>query len=728
MLEAPFYVYPENQCLDVNNSEKRKITFTFNGDYLSSVRYRITDYDTNQIVTEFENTFNGGRIYNGEIASSDIYDITNGKNYLLQMLLTQNPQNASKYDMVQLRGTLQTEFVSENGTAVPDSMKTVGISKCAKIKTIETDSGRETTLEIEGDKLYDYMRVELDYIEYDVECIKGEIDMVIYTDALDNVLYATNLINIEGNKYYLGVPENAKYAYINTLKGDGYPAIAKRPAAYGRLTVEKGITNIYEWDRVNQESHNGWRERTFFNNKIELAANMLISINGETFTINTYNEKEGLLAVAETITHNIPKGTPYIVYSNYLVTPQYYFTTSATPQIINDKLEIVTSKTSDRYALPFDMRLTAECETEDDLLIDYYTVDLYTGDSVECATEASDGKERDNAVWTKLASSERMYKQKITARFSKCVFPNVNVFDYGVGRSYKAVLNIVMANKMTLSKRIYTIFKPYTPKDEEIVDWDLALEMIDNSNIFAKDELGNDVCGTGVKINTTTRIPSSFRLCISRYNEETRELRAVPKYDWTVPHKSSYIYYGALVVEKDGEYVYYSDVKHKIARIDFEGYTISRLVKSEGDQVFTKPIYYIEETWRFLGEVNDGAINNNVDKVIHTGYSRYPVQTSTNVRYESGSVSAILGYVVPQGDDEIYEDDIELIKRFRDFITKPNMYMLKSPKGDVWIVNITESHTEYEDYKDSATKINFSWAECESIDNLIIYREKAFSL
>jgi hypothetical protein len=67
-----------------------------------------------------------------------------------------------------------------------------------------------------------------------------------------------------------------------------------------------------------------------------------------------------------------------------------------------------------------------------------------------------------------------------------------------------------------------------------------------------------------------------------------------------------------------------------------------------------------------------------------------------------------------------YTDDIAVVKAWRKFITQPKPFLLKTQKGDVLVVNITDNpQTEYqENYYKIPTRFTFSWAEICSVNDI----------
>lgn len=724
MLQAPVYVSLENQTIDINNEEQKRVTFTFNGDYLTGVRYRFIDYNTGAIVSEYENTnATVGKIiaYNGETVTSDLYNLENGKSYVLQMMLTQGCKLTSKHDMMTLRGTLRTEYVvdTDDGKYVE---KIEHIGQYVKVVSKVENDEEFQELKFENNTDYNCIEVAVDYGEYSIATTISDdkdVKSLIALNSYGEILYQQNT-----NGYYKPNEDVAKI--IINSKGE-MPTITKIPSPNGNLPVEKGIANIYEWDKVNEPLHNGWRYPTDMIRDASLKASLMtLEIGGEKYTIYAYNEELGLLGITPAIDHNIPRGTPYVIYSNYIITPQYYFQTCETPVIYNEKLDIVGKNKSNFYAVPYDILFEADYDVESDTLIDYYTVDLYTGDTTSCLTEANSGTEITTAVWQKISSSPRQYSQKISSRFSRCIYRPFTTDDEGrlIGRSYKAILNIVFSNKMTLQKRAYFTLLP----NPTTISFSFSQKLIIENNPNKKDEHGNSIAGTMIKSTVERSVSQKGEFVLTRLDQRNRKLHEASAYDCTISNKGNYEYAGMIVYRDDSnsQWYFYTGLQTKAAYLDIDGWTISKLTK-DASQPFSKPVYLAGETWRFEGDIANTTITHNGDRTSHVQYQRYTTQTSTNTKYQSGNVSAMLGFVDCHNEHSngmnLYQDDIYYIEQFYEFITQPSMFLLKSPKGDVFVVNITESSREYEDYHGSPTKINFSWVECENIDNLIIYKD-----
>lgn len=133
-----------------------------------------------------------------------------------------------------------------------------------------------------------------------------------------------------------------------------------------------------------------------------------------------------------------------------------------------------------------------------------------------------------------------------------------------------------------------------------------------------------------------------------------------------------------------------------------------------------KKFYKAMETWHFISDIDSGDIAHNLGLLTHVGTSTFPTVSRTNNNYESGSFTTnLLSLECPDG--MIY-DDIEKVERWKKFINGDNLFILKSDKGDVWIISIAENLSRSYDESTSLvlTKVSYSWVQVEDNNNVII--------
>ena len=137
-------------------------------------------------------------------------------------------------------------------------------------------------------------------------------------------------------------------------------------------------------------------------------------------------------------------------------------------------------------------------------------------------------------------------------------------------------------------------------------------------------------------------------------------------------------------------------------------------------QYYMQEPYYIGETWHFVAGIDSGSITTNLNRTLHVGTSKMPTVTGTNNKYQSGTFSTnLLSIECP---DESMYDNIEKVDRWQRFINDDCLFILKSDKGDVWIIAISDntSRTYDESADPILTNVSYSWVEVEEADKIQI--------
>lgn len=136
--------------------------------------------------------------------------------------------------------------------------------------------------------------------------------------------------------------------------------------------------------------------------------------------------------------------------------------------------------------------------------------------------------------------------------------------------------------------------------------------------------------------------------------------------------------------------------------------------------VCVKTPYKVGDTWSFYAAIDSGDIISNLGRNVHVGTSTYPTVSGTNNKYQSGTFSTdIMTLECPTG---LMYDNIEKVKKWLEFITDDCLFLLKSDKGDVWVVSISDnpSRSYDESVNDIITKVSYSWTEVDSVENIQI--------
>ena len=156
----------------------------------------------------------------------------------------------------------------------------------------------------------------------------------------------------------------------------------------------------------------------------------------------------------------------------------------------------------------------------------------------------------------------------------------------------------------------------------------------------------------------------------------------------------------------------------------FKGWTITALSPFnpiyQDKRYANRNVYQAGETWRFVAGASPSDISYNLGIEQHIGTSRFPTTSRSNNKYDSGTFTAQLFTV--ECPTNTIRDDIERVELWQRFISGDNPFLLKSYKGDVWIVNITNSPTrQYEEGKPKIwTTVSYDWVQVDDIRKVYI--------
>ena len=567
MLQYPTNIYPENVAFDRDISDSNsRLSFRFNGDILTYGIFNVFDYLTGELVMSSfnENSDRSAWKYNGEQVEfqrgSLCTGLENGKDYLIQMQLTQSTPDGSANicDMPILRGTVQSNYATSD-------------------------------------------------------------------------------------------------AYIQ---------------------IEDGISNIYEWN------YNGVSLRyeptvLYGNNVTEIT----IKIGNEIRSITSYDKETGRAYLSSAFSNAIADGTRYQLYSNYLISPQYYFKCRKTP--------VITPTLTFRDG---GVECNATYSQAQNSLIKYYTISLHY------ATENHMG----GAIYT----SPKIYSQKINWFFPDRGY----VYSSGTNDYRGITITVVTQDNMVITSQTIEA----CPQSSGVLI----------TNMY-KNEIDGNIDRPLFNIEFNRSI--SATLYIYRNNKETRNSKPPELVTVISTHSASNTTFRDSTLPSHGNFIYYvlpSDSSHVYDVYAFEytskwiGYRITELeVLSTNLQ--GKKYCNVGKTWTFTADISNTTITQNTDKAQHIGYGQYSSVSETDVNFMSGEVSGMIGYY--SCAEKKYIDTIELVNEWRQFITQHKLFLLKSQKGDVWIVNITGNPTtQYQE--DTATfpaRFTFSWAECANVFDFV---------
>lgn len=501
------------------------------------------------------------------------------------------------------------------------------------------------------------------------------------------------------------------------------------------VVVKTNIPNIYEWDTFSTDGARRPSPSQWGGN----AGIMQIVINGEKREIVAYNPINGHLMIDPNtpFTNPISAGDKYQIYANYIVTQPYYFQCRSTPSVDVD-IDFTDVGTVGDMGIKF--HVTGTYSQSEGSLINYYRVKLQWNWDLQ-----------DNLVpWRDLDETEKIYSQKIEydffddfiLKYKRIVggkIEEVSAEEMGV-IAYRAVVEVVTANGKTITAYSSPIFdyddttdvpqtwiQAVTPMDIEAPDVyypksvDAAIQLRTH-NLKHIVEITGGIIGGG-------SLPEGTKRTYYRENLDTGEIRLLESVtDATVPTRGHFKYYEILRrLYAGGTLRYVKGISSDEITLDgtqMRGCSITELLPyDEPYQWGTRKRYYIGDQWKFVGDIQDTTITQNMDKYAHVGYGTYPQITSTKTCYLSGTISAMNGYV--DCTTKKYTDTIDLVRAWRQFVSRQAIYMLKTQKGDVLVVGVVDNPTTTysESIKEIPTTFSFSWVElCDISDIKVDYK------
>lgn len=611
MLQYPINVYPDKVAFDSTKATyDRDLYFTFKGDLLTCVYYKIYNYDTQALVRSgvFKNTDLSPKAYNNDnvTISNLLAGLPNGR-YILQMMHTQTS-------------------VAANGTTFQNI--------------------------------------------YDRYVSRGKL-------RADYTAYSTS------------------------------------------MTIEDRINLIYEWNKNNniyskttEDAISGGITQSIDTSSIR------IDVGGYSTTIDSYDAATGIITLsnAQHLISNISSGTEYKLYANYLITEQYYFEVATEPiiQALSQESGTDIWVTWDSLGGEFKGHYWQGVGfSKSNNLLKYYTINLK--------------KKSSSSVWYDVLTTDKIYSQNIDWRFSDDYDPIELDGGNCETRTYKIILTCVMQNGMSFTNE-YEVVAPQRSATEIVRNFAVTY-----SNKFNQIQM---------QWGEPTRASHSYRIyrinADERYNIGTHQDKSVQTYALNprkilIADSTSGSGFDDNLASQCGKFRYmivpynsasgatdiYAAYVTDVITSNFDGYTLTACYDT-GKNADGKLLYKQGDTWKFMCDIDDTDNQQNLNRQMHIGNGKYSTATKTDNNFMTGKLSGYIGYMNCSSKE--FEDDIEVVKAWRRFLAQDAIYVLRSPKGDVWLVNIVDNAvTKYEESTPRIpVQFTFSWAECGNIEDYLI--------
>lgn len=573
---------------------------------------------------------------------------------------------------------------------------------------------------------------------------KPDASPIAYNGQTFNTLFRDDRPCENGKRYVWQVSMTQK-----TIDGSSF--IYDMPVLGGRLSrdssgttlyIADNLTSIYPWGKLGNIY-----SRTMAVGNVPTNS-MMIKVNGEEREIISYEtgveidgETYGVITVDSAFTGTFTTADNYFIYSSFLISPQYFFQCDSTPSVSLSHI-------------CYGNRILCNglYSQAENVQMKYHRLKLYWAnngaflDKEDIVVEESTSDYKRRLV----SDSGNIYAQNIQYEFWYPYRHDVaNPPMYGDNSTdyYKVVCEVVTQNGTLYQTEEVFELAPITPEETSTPD-DFKLY---DFKVYWDSALGSvtyRISGYGSK--TSTNSYTIFRTNVE--SEETVAMRffyvstdvddnyARIGRDITAPCRGKYRYsigfflmgrFVRMELRDDSPYIGGGYLPNANIEINEYAYYIVDLdYFPDTDSVYhptarddEKLTFKPKSIWKFVGDIQDTTVTNNLDRVTHVGYNRYIASTSTETNYMSGTLSAMLGYV--DCATKKYFDTIALVRAWRTFITQQKAFLLKSQKGDVWVVNITDNpSTQYSEMlRELPTTFTFSWAEVYSIDDIEIYGE-----
>lgn len=594
--------FPNNNCIDGGRLPEFK--FTFCGDYSNCAQFFICDYETHKVQGNriFYDTgkYSDG-IYNGEEVG-----IRNWGNYTL----TQNSDYvwyARIFERVDFtNGYYPTQYVFSGKTA-QSPYQFVNVAEFPIEVTDKTYIPVDSTVLIETPC----------YLYY-------------------NGVYKA-IKTIENKVGTLGT---AKAMIKISSEFDEYPAVGTelvickyKTKTTDAMDVAKAGNCIYIEPNlsINTDTHS-------IPNQSSDVANTYIKIGSSYSPITKYYPKTGIIVTDGTI--SIAEGTDYEIYSCFYQTPDYYFTTKATP-VVTPTMEFVDEV----------IRCRADINTSGNYPVKYYYWTIY-----------KDGIQIDR--------SQKIYSGRLEYLFRE--------IESGV--EYTGNITVVTQDNVEVTSSLATC-------------------VFDSTDIGIKNlKAVYDENKCAVKLTwDNVAVPSGY-VILRKVNGETKFLETLnvsmtnTYYDYSCANNMEYEY---IVVPKSNTKIY----KQESVKITpfFEDYYIyflqqeaySRPSTSITDtRVFYEYMYgdeqyHVSRTWVVQLDPEIDDIAHNIHRQADDTYFGKPAVTYGNKDYDSFTLKFTMGQIDCKTDG-LTGYDQRTFELWKSDINSKKPVMIKDTKGNVW--------------------------------------------
>lgn len=526
------------------------------------------------------------------------------------------------------------------------------------------------------------------------------------------------LINGRNYKYKLrlyqqypkGMPlEGQPLADMYFGRGKIYDNTKKLTLTSKQVLIAPGLTNM--------------RNAYYYEPDGHLIGAIYMEIGHERRMIETYDRDSGIVTLNAAFSPKPEVGTAYKLFTNYLETGFYDFKTRARPDI---GANVITESDGLKAQL-LDLRHGIVCQgrysQEQNIGLKWYNYKVFTV-PFSYRDPLDDPLQYGGKL---IEESARLYSYNLSSSFPINPCTNTHVVQLNVAtqdddtqliraivprisgdnpdkQGETCVLSNVIVNSMPVK---------IDDDNNKVLTSDSHIKLEWNAN---KKEYIYDIFRSDIREDGSIDGNPVYLGCVGG-NESAYEPYE-KFYDYTVENNHTYRY---EIVVKSGYSSEYGKplAVHYIYNVStkWQGWRIFSLLPQ--DDRCNRHFFTVKDEWAFIAAIDSGSITHNIHSTLHVGTSGYPKTSRDSHVYESGTFTADLLKVSCPNNQLI--DNIEQVKAWTRFISGNNSFLLKSAKGDAWVVNIVNSPTrKYEETWDPIfTNITYEWVECLDVTKCV---------
>jgi hypothetical protein len=299
---------------------------------------------------------------------------------------------------------------------------------------------------------------------------------------------------------------------------------------------------------------------------------------------------------------------------------------------------------------------------------------------------------------TLVRQSDNIYNQRLTYSFNDIV-RNID---------FRVALKVTTQDNMEVENSVNDIFNSVS-------------SFVEGDNVSCSADYEKNCVNVKYSLNRKVVVLMS-REDVNTGESDRFVSGTFPSLDYLTASNKTYRYHIVPIIKDGDDFKYGDEYITNTISPEWCYWTIASLKQVDEAEPFepNKELFRISDYWKLHIDAQESEITQNTNSVIHVGYSSKPKITMGVNNYITGSITCKLSQLEPSSGT--ITDNIYMVEDWRNFITQNSLFLLKNPKGDIFVVGISASPTtsyEYK-YKQKTTTVSFSFTECRNIKDIVI--------